>query len=206
LITQEKTYRNLDYINSLKEEDIPFLIYECSYVTHGVDLFKNLTFEIKTILKTILAKQLKEKRYDYSERCLWYITIIYLEYYDVLWLRSDTFMTLIEHISDKALRISKAAVEGLIFIAENSKRLAISEESIIDAIDRLSYSASEHLGHGKRYNPPDIIRTVRIISLHLQCMVSWLVIAPVKVFTNPNISLRVSETVEEIIHVTVKKN
>jgi hypothetical protein len=35
----------------------------------------------------------------------------------------------------------------------------------------------------------------------MRCLLDWLIVSPIHIFSNPNISLRVSEAVEETIHV-----
>jgi hypothetical protein len=111
----------------------------------GIEVFKNLIFEINAIFCQILKQYLKLKKYDYCEICLWNLTTLYLEYYHISSLKNDIFMVLMENISVKSIKVSRAAAEGLSIIAENCTKLDIGDESFVNVIDRIGFSISDHL-------------------------------------------------------------
>jgi hypothetical protein len=108
---------------------------------------------------------------------------------------------LLEYVSSKALPLVSAASDSLSLLAENFHRVHIHDETLIHIIDRLAWGISENLSIDETVKRKDLTSITSICSLLFKCLVEWLIAVPTSVVTNPNIALRISEVIDEAIHV-----
>ena len=116
-------------------------------------------------------------------------------------LQNDILFLLLEYVSSKALPLVSAAADSLSLLAENFHRIRIHDETLIHIIDRLAWGISENLSIDAKLKRKDLTSITSICAILFKCLLDWLMAVPTTVVANPNIALRISELIDEAIHV-----
>ena len=101
-------------------------------------------------------------------------------------------------MADKEASISHAATDCMLFLAQYATNHGIDRDMCTMVIDRICWSISEQINSDQK-----IFRRERSIPSLFKCLTEWLVTSPADTMPNPNVSLRVSEIIEETIHASV---
>lgn len=115
--------------------------------------------------------------------------------------QNDLLFVLLEYVSCKQLPLVSAAADGLNLLADNYERINLHQDTSIHIIDRLAWGISENLSIDEHAKRKDLISNVTICSILFQCLLEWIMAVPSHLMANPNISLRISEVIEEAFHV-----
>ncbi|KAJ3373261.1 Ral GTPase-activating protein subunit alpha-2 [Kappamyces sp. JEL0680] len=209
LIAYEKHYRAL--IKYPQRDDIgedEIIAYNPPATAKGPEVFRDLKFGIFNNLKKMLQFHIEQDNEDYCELILWTLSVFYIE--ECLSnnddassiLQNDIIFVLLDQISSKQLPRVSAAADGLCLIANNFQRIKIPDDTLIHIIDRLAWGISENLSIDENTKRKDLVSLVSISSLLFQCLLGWLMEIPSKIVSNPNIALRITEVIEEAIHVS----
>ncbi|KAI8895011.1 hypothetical protein BC833DRAFT_602787 [Globomyces pollinis-pini] len=210
LISFEKRYRTKELVVASPETsdlDRP-LSYNPDQNAKGVHIFSNLKHGVRDLLQKQLQLNLDLKNYDACETILWMFGMSLFEeslipdHRRSKILQTDLLTTLLDFISCKELRIAKAANDGLSLLGCEYKRLIIEEAETMVVISRIVLGISEHLSM-ERKHVEDLRICVTIVSHLFRTLLDWLMNIPSKLVENPNTALRVSEVIEETIHVAV---
>ena len=172
------------------------------------DNLLDLKYGIFESLTSMLKFHVDNKNDDYCELILWNLSILYLEASLADSNQSEEFQNeiifiLLDQISSKELQMVSAAADGLSMICDNLLRIKINEETLIHIIDRLAWGVSENLSIDESAKRRDLVSIASISSLLFQCLLDWLMAASDTIMTNPNIALRITEVIEEAIHVAI---
>ncbi|KAJ2993016.1 Ral GTPase-activating protein subunit alpha-2 [Globomyces sp. JEL0801] len=184
------------------------LSYNPDQNAKGVHIFSNLKHGVRDLLQKQLQLNLDLKNYDACETILWMFGMSLFEeslipdHRRSKILQTDLLTTLLDFISCKELRIAKAANDGLSLLGCEYKRLIIEEAETMVVISRIVLGISEHLSM-ERKHVEDLRICVTIVSHLFRTLLDWLMNIPSKLVENPNTALRVSEVIEETIHVAV---
>jgi hypothetical protein len=75
-------------------------------------------------------------------------------------------------------------------------------------IDRLAWGISEHLvlDEKTKTNHSEILNVSTIVNRIYKSLLEWLMAMASSVLSNPNIALRITEVIEETLHVAVLLN
>lgn len=201
LIVYEKRY---GYLNEPRDSEN--LKYSPEHST-GCLVFQNLKYGLKDIFQDLLFLHLKLNNFDYCELVLWNSAILLLEEvlsdHNCKILQHELLMMLLENVSFRNVKISKASADGLSILAENYQSTNLDDETVILIIDRIVWGISEHLTVDDKTQriKGDLHATASIVSRLYRCLLEWLMVVPSNIFTNPNISLRLSEVIDETVHV-----
>ncbi|KAI8926778.1 hypothetical protein BC831DRAFT_211576 [Entophlyctis helioformis] len=116
----------------------------------------------------------------------------------------DCIGVLLDHISLRKPRETRAAADCLSLFAQHHAMLKLEDDIAHHVIDRIIFAISENLQFEDRSRKQsiDIGASAMIVSVLFRCLVDWLSAVPHALMSNPNIALRVSEVIEEAMHAT----
>ncbi|KAJ3269501.1 Ral GTPase-activating protein subunit alpha-2 [Terramyces sp. JEL0728] len=202
LLTYEKHYHNA--LPEVQFEDRDNIVYAPPADSCPPHSIVNLKFGLFTVLQKFLIKQQQLKNYDYCEMILSLFGIFLFEETKSAQksshkLKHDILNVLLDSISTKNYKAANAAAIGISLIGECHE--SFESETIMQIIDRVVWGISEHLQYDdRRRKLSDVITCVSIVSNLLKTLLDLLMSFPSNIVSNPNISLRISEVIEETIH------
>ncbi|OAJ40951.1 hypothetical protein BDEG_24625 [Batrachochytrium dendrobatidis JEL423] len=160
------------------------------------------------ILTTYTVK-LEESKIGFMEQIIWSLGVMAFEECLVsaeanVSIVYNCIGVLLDNISLRDPRLARAAIDCLTLFAHSYETLQLDRELVHQIIDRLVIGISENMQFDeKTRKQASVVNSAAIIvSMLFRCLVDWLSCTPKTVMTNPNIALRVSEVIEEAIHIS----
>jgi hypothetical protein len=121
-------------------------------------------------------------------------------------LQNEVLLSLLEHISVKNIKVACAAADGIALLAEAFPKLrAFDADFIMLIIEKVIWSISDHLisDEKSKLNLRDVAVSCTIVSRLFRILLEWLMVVPSQFVSNPNVSLRITEAIEETIHASL---
>ncbi|KAL2913609.1 hypothetical protein HK105_206911 [Polyrhizophydium stewartii] len=179
----------------------------------SLGVFRGLDARLLDLIGRLLAAQStsnRESRTQFTEQLLWIVGVMTL---DACLspnrsanpeLVNDCIAILLDYISLRKPRETRASLDCLSVLSQNYDRIRLDTELVHQIINRIVFAISESLQLDDRARKQihDVSCSAMIVSMLFRSLVDWLSSAPKCVISNPNIALRVSEVVEEAIHVS----
>ncbi|KAH6561932.1 hypothetical protein BASA60_011309 [Batrachochytrium salamandrivorans] len=188
-------------------------IYEESSSNPITDLSFLNPSTIKSDLFDLVVKMLRsyspgkdETKVPFIEQITWTLGVMAFEECLISTGRRDMLAVhncigvLLDNLSLSVPRLARSVIDCFTLFAHNYDILKLEMDLVHQIIDRIVIGISENLQFDEKNTKADT-ETV-IVSMLFRCLVDWLSCAPKSVMTNPNIALRVSEVIEEAVHVS----
>ncbi|KAH6578448.1 hypothetical protein BASA50_009014 [Batrachochytrium salamandrivorans] len=192
-------------------------IYEESSSNPITDLSFLNPSTIKSDLFDLVVKMLRsyspgkdETKVPFIEQITWTLGVMAFEECLISTGRRDMLAVhncigvLLDNLSLSVPRLARSVIDCFTLFAHNYDILKLEMDLVHQIIDRIVIGISENLQFDEktRKQTQKVNESAVIVSMLFRCLVDWLSCAPKSVMTNPNIALRVSEVIEEAVHVS----